>query len=482
MSDWSTLPPPEISAKQCQKLTDKYFEKGVPLAGRPMMIPFTKQAFLMGELQPVTTRNSESGNRTIEHVQVRPGKEKKLQILSTNDAKQWLLKKAQPALTKPPVTAPVTQKPTQSSTFAKQTQSQTSNNTSASPSSSKRSIPQSKSQQAAAPIPFHPTMVEIHEEFNEDGTQTKGDVVNVSSEFQALMDKIGQGDTMSFPQGTDMSGETKEEQPENGSDEEMITIDYDDTPQKQLSDPEYDQLAQRLDELARLEESENQRLQEGTSNSKLKAQRAAGNKKKNSSGSGGWNKGFLNQPKKNKSAQKRATTRTQSNSTKNSQSSGQAAAGTSSKSEVLPIPTSPESQIPQSTPAAETTPLPPATTGGVAFDLSQNQVQEIPSLPGTRPLPPRNNVSMPPNQAEPTVDETTRIMNSTAFSGVVQERPTVSVAPEGEQIQETNTIQERSAPPQSKFRRRRQQQQQMQQKPQDQSKKKLSRFAQERMG
>eukprot|EP00526_Cylindrotheca_closterium_P009831 CAMPEP_0113601856 /NCGR_PEP_ID=MMETSP0017_2-20120614/449_1 /TAXON_ID=2856 /ORGANISM="Cylindrotheca closterium" /LENGTH=418 /DNA_ID=CAMNT_0000510171 /DNA_START=1 /DNA_END=1253 /DNA_ORIENTATION=+ /assembly_acc=CAM_ASM_000147 len=414
------------------------------------MIPVTKQAFVMGELQPVTKPNSESGTGSMELVQVRPGKGKKLQTLSTKDAKQWLLKKAQPAPTQPPATA---QKsiPSASTTSAKKTESQSSNNPSASSSNSKKTASQNKNQQAAAPIPFHPTMVEIHEEFNEDGTQTKGDVVNVTSEFQALMDKIGQGDTMKFPQGSDMSGETKEELPENGSDEEMMT-DYE-APLNQLTDPEYDQLAKRLDELARLEALENQRLQQGARNNKLKAQRATSNKKKSSGGSGGWNKGFLNQSKKKKSAKKGATTTTESSPTA-SQSKSQASPPTSSdqvtadtSNESQGLPASEESQIPQPTQASATTAAP--TAGGVAFNLSQNKVQEIPSLPGTRPLPPRNNVSMPSATRTPAVappiDQTTRIMDSSVFSGVIQERPTVSVAPAGE-IKETNTIQERSAP------------------------------------
>ncbi|KAL3940432.1 MAG: hypothetical protein SGBAC_005040 [Bacillariaceae sp.] len=486
MSDWSALPSPAISAKQCQKLADKYFQNDVPLAGRPVMIPFTKQAFVMGELQPLIQSNSESGTGSMEVIQVRPGKDKKLQSLSTNDAKQWLLKKAQSASKQPPATA---KKSIISSTSAKKAESQSSNNPSAPSTRTAKPTGHRKTQKSPAPpMSLHSTMVEIHEEFNDEGIQTKGGVVNVTSEFQALMDKIGQGDEMNFPQGNDMSGETKEDLPEDGSGEEMMT-DYD-TPLRQLSDPEFDQLAKRLDELARLEESEIQRLQQGARAGKLKAQRAANNKKKSS---GGWNKGFLNQPKKKKSSKNGPTTKALSKSTTNQTgsqtlpppSSDQATtAATSRTSQVIPNPTS-EPKLPQP-PASATTAAASASPGGVAFDLSQNRVQEIPSLPGTRPVPPRNNVSMssnPATAADPSIDDPTiRMMNSTAFSGVIQERPTVSVASAGDG-KETNAIQERTAP--KSFRRRRQQQQQTQPEPQTQDpnkpKKKLSRFAQERM-
>lgn len=487
MSDWYTLSPPGISGKQCQKLVDKYFQEDEPLAGRPVMIPFTKQAFVMGELQPVTQN---SGTRCVECVKIRPGKEKTLQTLSANDAKQWLLKKAPP--TQPPATV---HEPKPSSTpHANKTESQSSNRTTMSSAGSQSTAPQTKNQKSApSTMPFHPTMVEIHEEFNEDGTQTKGDVVNVTSEFQALMDKIGQGDAMKFPQ--EYNGETKEETTVDDSGDDQIMADYD-APLKELTDPEYDQLAKRLDELARLEELENERLQQGARHSKLKAKRATANKSKSSGGgSGGWNKGFLNQPKKKKSAKKTSTAEVQpiNTSTTNPNkplpssppSSDQVTADASKSQAPLPIP--PHEASSPDAPAGSTTVTKQATTGGVAFDLTQNKVQEIPSLPGTRPIPPRNsNLSMPTRPAiAPPVDQPPRMMDSSVFSGVIQERSTVgAVVNGGNKVNQeaNNIIQERSAP--QSFRRRRQQQEQRQPQVQDPNKpkKKLSRFAQERMG
>ena len=81
---------------------------------------------------------------------------------------------------------------------------------------------------------------------------------------------------------------------------------------------------------------------------------------------------------------------------------------------------------------------------GVSFDLTRNEIQKIPGIPGTRSIPKSSTVSNSSTTSE-----------SSFFSGVIQERPTTD--------------------------------QSLQQKAQDETrattkpKKKLSRFAQERL-
>ena len=81
---------------------------------------------------------------------------------------------------------------------------------------------------------------------------------------------------------------------------------------------------------------------------------------------------------------------------------------------------------------------------GVSFDLTRNEIQKIPGIPGTRSIPKPSTVSNSSTTSE-----------SSFFSGVIQERPTTD--------------------------------QSLQQKAQDETrattkpKKKLSRFAQERL-
>jgi hypothetical protein len=175
---------------------------------------------------------------------------------------------------------------------------------------------------------------------------------------------------------------------------------------KALSKGEYKQLSQRLEELARLEELETSSMSD---------------KSKKKSTSGGWGKGFLNRPSKKKTFKK--TNVLSSN----------------------PIPSL----------ISHTGPSP---SSGVSFDLGQNKVQEIPSIPGTRPIAKTPLLSSPNHATATSASLTSRnLVNSSVFSGLVQERYNG--------IQERSIMQERSSSATNNTN----------------PKKKLSRFAQERM-
>jgi hypothetical protein len=375
MGENSNLLPPSISAEECSALADMIFSStsslNTPsLRGRPVLIPYTKQAFVLGELQP-----EKDGDH--EQVQIVTRKNEK-RTVSLTEAKQWLLQKSS------------------SSSATKEISKPTPTPTSSNP------------QQKSAP---RTNMVDIQEEYHPDGTQATGNVVNVSSEFQALIESMG---------GNPMNLDAEE-----FHDDEK-TGDHEDTPNS-LSDNEYSQLSQRLDELARLEEMENAGQQQPT-----KLQRVKVNKKQ--SGGGGWNKGFLNQPSKKKAIKKKT-----------------------------PAGTKPP---PESAPPVASTPVRPSASvaqtarGGVAFDMSQNEVQEIPSVPGTRSLSGRKTVATP----SPTSQDTNRMLDPSVFSGDIQERPKDNPG-QSPGILERPMTNERPS------------RQQQPAKP----KKKLSRFAQERM-
>eukprot|EP00980_Cylindrotheca_fusiformis_P027600 scaffold21455_cov116-Cylindrotheca_fusiformis.AAC.17 len=366
------------------------------LHGRKVLVPYTKKAFVLGELRPQKDANQQ------EQVQIATGKNER-QTVSLHDAKEWLLQK-----TNPP----------------KKTEQHVPKKSSGTPAEAAK-------QPTPAPLV---NMVDIQEEYNPDGTRVTGNVVNVSSEFQSLIESMG-GTPMNL--NADDYSYPEEEKGESFEDNDIA--------KKPLSDKEYTLLSQRLDELARLEELENERQQ--NNGSKLQ-NRVKTTKKTTNKGDGGWNKGFLNAPKK-KPAKKKAPATTKPLHSEAITSSTPAASAS----------------VQESTSSTNT-----SNRGGVAFDMSQNKVQEIPSIPGTQPLPPRN-TSQP--AANTSGSNNSRMLDSNVFSGIIQERPAAaasssssSTRPSG--IVERPMIQERRT--------------QTARAPKaEPKKKKLSRFAQERM-
>ena len=359
----SSIPPPSLSAEKCKRLAEKVFPSVTDtgesrtissLTGRSAMLPFTKKAFLIGELQPEKAENGQE-----EQVDIVINR-KERRTVSTIDAKQWLL------------------------------QSAVKNDVKSSPIQKVKSP--SKNSSTSAPLDLH-NMIEIQEEYSDDGTQIKGNTVDVSSQFRAIF-------------GGNMS-QTKPEEKEAENDSIMDET-FEETPLKLLSDVEYNQLSDRLDELARLEDMEEERQE--------KTEKVKPNKGKKKVVSGGWNKGFLNKP-----------------STKRNPTKPNTSKHIAMKKETL-VATGSQSKQREVTKQAE----------GVSFDLTRNEIQKIPGIPGTRSIPKPSTVSNSSTTSE-----------SSFFSGVIQERPTTD--------------------------------QLLQQRAQDETcaatkpKKKLSRFAQERL-
>ena len=93
----SSIPPPSLSAEKCKRLAEKVFPSVTDtgesrtissLTGRSAMLPFTKKAFLIGELQPEKAENGQE-----EQVDIVINR-KERRTVSTIDAKQWLLQSA----------------------------------------------------------------------------------------------------------------------------------------------------------------------------------------------------------------------------------------------------------------------------------------------------------------------------------------------------------------------------------------------------
>lgn len=427
VANLADLPPPSISAEECRALANTVFPPTpatTSLQGRPAFIPFTKQGFVLGELQP---RKDEDQKEQVQIVTRQKSKNERHTVL-LDDAKKWLLQKAMSTdnnsgMPPPAKTNPVSKPPT--SAKATKINSINNSNNNKKPSKEQKKAPP----KATTTSNLNSNMVEIQEEYNPDGSQVTGNVVNVTSEFQALIESMG-GSPMNL---NAVEGEEKLEE----LDETL----------KPISEQEYGRLSQRLDELARLEELE--QLKQPTKLQRFK-------KKSNNSG-GGWNKGFLNnQSTKKKQAKKKPATEANSQQVP--------ASATASKATAQPT-----ASATASTPVRKNTSTKtPATSGGggggnVVFDMSQNQVQEIPSIPGSQPLPPRNNNGSAKTAA---TSNNSRMLDASVFSGLIQERPTTGTV-------ERPIVQERQ--------QQRQQQHQHQQQQQAKPKKKLSRFAQERM-
>lgn len=315
-----------------------------PLTNRTILLPVTGQAFRLGLLKPAVVLVD---NKKEEQVHILASPTSNLATVSTKQAQAWLQPKPKTAATQPKSALKHKNKSTPP------------------PTNRQQQAPQSQSQLA---------FMEIQEEYDASGKQIRSGAVNVSQQLNAIWNNAEE------PAMVDGQGWKDDEQEEQIMVQPPNIITPKPTP---VSDDDYQRLAKRLDELARLEET-GEALPKPTT---IKKQAAATASTSSSSGSG-WGKGFLN------------------NSSKN----------TKSKS----------SKQPSSKPKA--------------ISFGANQIQEIPRI-GTTPAStitqqrqghatattPRNN-----NQTRP--------IESSVFNGVVQERPVVM---EQQQQQQRSAIRER---------------------------------------
>ena len=302
-----------------------------PLAGRKVMVPVTRQAFMEGHLQPPptdvdATAATESQSISEEKVLANLGGGQ-LAEMSRADAAAFIQRRID-AVT------------SQSSTASKMSAAKASTSKEKQP---KKSALKPSSKQSAKPQPQAHTILpffEIREEYDSSGQEVKAEAVNVANEMKALKDALrsqntgagGDGDdakqirelieTIDIGGGDD-GGDVGQQQV-SGDDAEAM---YEEEPEQQepVSDEQYDSLSARLNELAKMEEeaeknknqgqSSRQRLQGkawgkgflssngGGAAAQSQKQKTKTGKKKKNGGSGGWNTGFLNaKPKKKGSA------------------------------------------------------------------------------------------------------------------------------------------------------------------------------------
>jgi hypothetical protein len=367
-----------LTTDQVDRLGNTLFPKkkdaANTLQGRSVLIPFSKQAFLVGELQPTL---DESGQ---EQVQILLNEEKV--TVSTQAAQEWLVQHSSSTI----------KKPTKLPTTKKKTPSQ-------------KTAPILKTTSSAPPLGGGGGFVEIQEEYNPGGKQVHGTVVDVSKQLSAIWNNA-----------LEPALEIPSNNHNNDGDDDDFEPKIEEPPLKPISDQEYESLSQRLEELARLEEE------------------AAKPKSKSKSSSFGFKKGFLTSNNKAKAAKKKKPSNAATTS------SEQPKTTTTTQS----IPTAPSTT--SNLPSAETNST-KSPSGGVSFDTSQNQVQEIPRI-GTNPVPPKTTTKSRP-------------LDANIFSGIIQERPMVPPVIQERPMMPVNNNSRQAQPPkkkrQSRFAQERQQ-------------------------
>ena len=288
---------------------------GAPFAGRKVMVPITRQAFMEGHLQPPTDDSVSSVGEEIVVANLGSGH---LAEMSRDDAADFIQRRIDAAV------APKMSTNKTSASKKKQPKK------SALISSAKTTAKSQPPAQSHTILPFF----DIREEYDASGHEVKAEAVNVANDMKALKDALKSQKTGASGDG-DYAKQIREliETIDIGVDDDMGQessgdIDAEDEavddvePERQepVSDEQYNSLSTRLDELARMEEddkkneseekSSRQRLQgkawgKGFLSSKGGKSRdgKTGKKKKKDAAAGGWNSGFLNaEPKKKKAS------------------------------------------------------------------------------------------------------------------------------------------------------------------------------------
>ena len=346
------LPSPKnLSTGQVDRLVETLFSNNdePKLKGRSVLIPFSKQAFLEGELDPTTT--TADGEKAQE--QVRVVVDSQIQTVTTGEAKLWLEQYSSGKQTKKTTTVN-DKEPTIQPPLPRQ---------------------KSKKHNPKAVIPSPPPdlsfggFVEIQEEYNADGKQVRGNAIDVSRQLNEIWKNASEPPLQpTFV----MSSQEEESDMINSEEKELVPK------RPPISDEAYEQLSKRLDELARMEEE----AEEEAKNPKpMKIKKAS-----KQTSSSGWKKGFL---------------------TSSNAKTPKAKAKPRKKTSAVSRPMNDETTIIERSVGKN-------SSSSVSFDTTQNQIQEIPRV-GTQPVPPKTGSS--------------KSLQESIFSGIIEERPVIQERP-----------------------------------------------------
>ena len=294
---------------------------GAPFAGRKVMVPITRQAFMEGHLQPPTDDSVSSVGEEIVLANLGSGH---LAEMSRDDAADFIQRRIDAAVA-----------PKMSTSASKKKQPKKS----ALISSAKTTAKSQPPAQSHTILPFF----EIREEYDASGHEVKAEAVNVANDMKALKDALrsqktganGDGDYTkqirelieTIDIGVDDDTCMGQESSGDFDAEDEAIDDVEPERQEPVSDEQYNSLSTRLDELARMEEDDEKNKSEGKSSRQRLQGKAwgkgflsskggrggatagksqegkTGKKKKKDAAAGGWNSGFLNaEPKKKKAS------------------------------------------------------------------------------------------------------------------------------------------------------------------------------------
>lgn len=380
-----------------------------PLTGRRVMVPCTTQAFFEGRLQPATRSEATSctGTSIGTDARPRPSEERVLANLGDGYLAEMSREEAADFIKRRADAAARPSHAISASGKKKSALKQTRQGERVKTSKKQQKQPQTPAQSA---LPFF----EIREEFDSEGRQVKAEAVNVAKEMKALKDGLrSQRDSGS--EGANGGEEAREirqlienmdldanegETVQGINDDEVEALESQQQQQadKPVSDEKYSSLSARLDELARLEEEAEKNKNEG----KDSRQRLQGK---------AWGKGFLSNSDKGPGSKQAKKPK------KSNKKGGWNKGFLNAEPKVEKI--SPEKAEPTDASTEE-----PEREKTVAF--GENEIKEIPRIG-------QNSIKAAPKLKSPTrfgtaphAQEQAAPITNDLFSGVVMERPAES--------------------------------------------------------
>jgi hypothetical protein len=455
--DTTNLPPPNLTTDQIDRLLETLQNNNgeataasnPSLRGQQVLIPFGPCAFWEGELNPSpyvdkptenTRADDDTTNASTEKsslITPLTGKEEEevfvavkgsaspetaaenLISMPVSRAMEWLQKHGS-SHSKQQQSKPATKKSPNPSAPSKTQPSVKATNA---PSSKSSTATRKNREEKSAAVAF--PMVEIQEEYTEDGQQVYGKAIDVTARLEALWKKDQQASQQrtqeeeekvapyddDYDRHVDSATAVDNKVPPQAYQEQEHdnVVLQEPEPTSKITDEEYDRLSRRLEELALLEEQEQQAKQK-------------------SKGLLAFKKGFLLNAKKPKGKPTPASKSIKANSGNSAASLDSLGATRKSK---------------------------------VNIDLNQNIVHEIPSEGRQQPLPLRQVAPIQQQQRQ----QSNRTMDPTMFSGQIHERPVAvpSVGATGTPGMATTSTTVKSETPKkkrvSRFAQERQQQQ-----------------------
>ena len=303
-------------------------------------------------------------------------------------------------------------------------------------SSSAKKSPPTNSTNASAPTARDaaavPNFFDIREEIDEQGKEVSSEAVNITNHLKLWENEMRKrGVESSAPPSTDMVDAEVADESSPSSSSDTVEHDNTSTTAQKVSDEDFAALSARLDQLARLEEEEETRRQENRKSAKKLRSK-------------GWAKGFLNKPSSSSSSSNKRVPQKPKAAGISQPQQGEASSPVQSTTPIAAKPPSDAQHVANrsqtETPGSRTDT--PTSTRAVGFKET-NQVREIPRI-GQRSVG--------------EIQKPVKPLQSSIVSQVVRERPRKGRQPKG--AAGTTSTDEDNNPPQRK----------------------LSRFAQQRMG